>query len=158
MVITDHTTKAFDIDLQELTRMVAEMGGLAEKQVADAVDALARRDTDRAQQTVATDPDVDALQAEIEEKAVLTIARRQPMAAERGEMGGALRVSNALERIGVLAKNSGRGGMPLDGDFHPPKLTRGVEHVGSLVLPQLKGVLDSYARHDLKKALAVWNG
>ena len=42
MVITDHTTKAFDVDLQELTRMVAEMGGLAEKQVADAVDALAR--------------------------------------------------------------------------------------------------------------------
>ena len=53
MVITDHTTKAFDVDLQELTRMVAEMGGLAEKQVADAVDALARRDTDRAQRTVA---------------------------------------------------------------------------------------------------------
>ena len=84
MVITDHTTKAFDIDLQELTRMVAEMGGLAEKQVADAVDALARRDADRAQQTVATDPDVDALQAEIEEKAVLTIARRQPMGSTCG--------------------------------------------------------------------------
>src|SRR5260221_10493548 len=89
MVITDHTTKAFDVDLQELTRMVAEMGGLAEKQVADAVDALARRDTDRAQRTVAADPDIDALQAEIEEKAVLTIARRQPMALDlRAIIGG----------------------------------------------------------------------
>ena len=64
MVISDHTAKAFDIDLQELARLVAEMGGLAEKQVADAVDALARRDTERAQRTVAADPDIDALQAE----------------------------------------------------------------------------------------------
>ena len=158
MVISDHTTKAFDVDLQELTRMVAEMGGLAEKQVADAVDALVRRDTDRAQQTVATDPDVDALQAEIEEKAVLTIARRQPMAIDLREIVGALRVSNDLERIGDLAKNIGKRVMGLDGEFYPPKLIRGVEHMGSLVLTQLKEVLDSYARHDLKKALAVWNG
>ena len=80
MVMPEHTAKAFDVDLQELTRMVAEMGGLAERQIADAVDALARRDADRAQRTVAGDPSIDALQAEIEEKAVLTIARRQPMA------------------------------------------------------------------------------
>src|ERR1700757_3083967 len=158
MVITDHTTKAFDVDLQELTRMVAEMGGLAEKQVADAVDALARRDTDRAQRTVAADPDIDALQAEIEEKAVLTIARRQPMAVDLREIVGALRVSNDLERIGDLAKNIGKRVMALDGEFHPSKLIRGVEHMGALVLAQLKEVLDSYAGHDLKKALAVWNG
>src|SRR5713101_3030508 len=119
MVISDHTTKAFDIDLQELTRMVAEMGGLAEKQVAD---ALARRYADRAQRTVAADPDIDALQAEIEEKAVLTIARRQPMAVDLREIVGALRVSNDLERIGDLAKNIGKRGMGLDGEFHPPKL------------------------------------
>jgi phosphate transport system protein len=156
MVISDHTTKAFDIDLQELTRMVAEMGGLAEKQVADAVDALARRDTDRAQQTVAADPDIDALQAEIEDKAVLTIARRQPMAVDLREVVGALRVSNDLERIGDLAKNIGKRVMALDGEFYPPRLIRGVDHMGSLVLAQLKEVLDSYARHDLKKALAVW--
>src|SRR6266853_960836 len=105
MVISDHTTKAFDIDLQELTRMVAEMGGLAEKQVADAVDALAERDADRAQRTVAADPSIDALQRDIEEKAVLTIARRQPMAVDLREIVGALRVSNDLERIGDLAKN-----------------------------------------------------
>ena len=158
MVITDHTTKAFDIDLQELTRMVAEMGGLAEKQVADAVDALAHRDTDRAQQTVAADPDIDALQAQIEERAVLTIARRQPMAVDLREVVGALRVSNDLERIGDLAKNIGKRVLALDGEFHPAKLIRGVEHMGSMVLAQLKDVLDSYARHDLKKALAVWNG
>jgi len=154
----EHTAKAFDVDLQELTRMVAEMGGLAEKQIADAVDALARRDADRAQRTVASDPSIDALQAEIEERAVLTIARRQPMAVDLREIVGALRVSNDLERIGDLAKNIGKRVLALDGEFHPPKLIRGVEHMGALVLAQLKEVLDAYAGHDLKKAMVVWNG
>ena len=158
MVMPEHTAKAFDVDLQELTRMVAEMGGLAEKQIADAVDALARRDADRAQRTVASDPSIDALQAEIEERAVLTIARRQPMAVDLREIVGALRVSNDLERIGDLAKNIGKRVLALDGEFHPPKLIRGVEHMGALVLTQLKEVLDAYAGHDLKKALVVWNG
>jgi phosphate transport system protein len=158
MVMPEHTAKAFDIDLQELTRMVAEMGGLAERQVADSVDALALRDSERAQRTVAADPDIDALQQAIEEKAVLTIARRQPMAVDLREIVGALRVSNDLERIGDLAKNIGKRVLSLDGDFHPPKLIRGVEHMGALVLAQLKEVLDSYGSHDLKKALAVWNG
>src|SRR5437870_12834903 len=138
MVITDHTTKAFDVDLQELTRMVAEMGGLAEKQVADGVDALVRRDADRAQRTVATDPDIDALQHEIEEKAVLTIARRQPMAVDLREIVSALRVANDLERIGDLAKNIGKRVAALTGEFHPPKLLRGVEHMAAMVPAQAR--------------------
>jgi phosphate transport system protein len=154
----EHTAKAFDVDLQELTRMVAEMGGLAEKQIADSVDALVRRDADSAQQIVAADPSIDTLQREIEEKAVLTIARRQPMAVDLREIVGALRVCNDLERIGDLAKNIAKRVMALDGEFHPTKLIRGVEHMGALVLAQLKEVLDSYAGHDLKKALVVWNG
>ena len=63
-----HTTKAFDVDLQDLARMVAEMGGLAEKQVAESVDALAKRDVTLAQRVTAADVNVDALQHEIEEK------------------------------------------------------------------------------------------
>jgi phosphate transport system protein len=156
--MSEHTAKAFDIDLQEISRMVAEMGGLAEKQVADAIDGLARRDVERAQRTVSADFAIDALQRTIEEKAVLTIARRQPMAVDLREIVGALRVANDLERIGDLAKNIGKRVLALDSEFRPPKLIRGVEHMGGLVLAQLKEVLDSYASHDLQKALAVWNG
>jgi len=160
MVISDHTAKAFDIDLQELARLVAEMGGLAEKQVADAVDALAQRDADRA---VGLDPDVREPEhqdpaAFIAVGDVAERGRPPGTAVDLREIVGALRVSNDLERIGDLAKNIGKRVMALDGEFHPPKLIRGVEHMGSMVLAQLKEVLDSYARHDLKKALAVWNG
>src|SRR5262245_21453153 len=158
MVMPEHTAKAFDVDLQEISRMVAEMGGLAEKMVADSVDALSRRDTQSAQEIVAADPRIDALQHEIEEKAVLTIARRQPMAIDLRDVVGALRVANDLERIGDLAKNIAKRVLALDGEFHPTKLLRGVEHMGALVLSQLKEVLDGYASHDLSKALAVWNG
>ena len=156
-MVDHHTAKAFDVDLQDLARMVAEMGGLAEKQIADAVDALAERDAERAALVVAADTAIDALHRKIEEKAVLTIARRQPMAVDLREVVGALRVANDLERIGDLAKNIGKRAA-LTGDFHPQKLILGVEHMASMVLGQLKQVLDSYAAHDLEKALAVWNG
>jgi phosphate transport system protein len=153
-----HTAKAFDIDLQELSRMVAEMGGLAEKQVADAVDALAKRDTALATRVTAADVSIDELQHEIEEKAVLTIARRQPMAVDLRAIVGALRLANDLERIGDLAKNIGKRVIALNAEFPPPKLIRGVEHMSDLLLEQLKTVLDAYARRDVTRAMAVWRG
>jgi phosphate transport system protein len=158
MMMNEHTAKAFDGDLQELTRKVSEMGGLAEREIADAIQALTRRDADLAKRVVQTDPAIDALQQDIEEKAILTIARRQPMAVDLREIVAALRVSNDLERIGDLAKNIGKRVSALEGDFYPNKLLRGVEHMASLVLGQLKQVLDAYAGRDLDSALAVWKG
>ena len=155
--MSEHTAKAFDVDLQELDRMVAEMGGLAEQQIAESVAALTKRDLERARRVIAADERIDALQSEIEEKSVLTIARRQPMAVDLREVVSALRVANDLERIGDLAKNIGKR-VALTGDFHPVKLIRGVEHMAALVLAQLKEVLDAYSAHDLDKALAVWRG
>ena len=157
-MMAEHTIKAFDVDLQALASMVAEMGGLAEKQIADAVDALARRDGALAQRVIAIDPTVDNLQREIEEKAILTIARRQPMAVDLREIVGALRVANDIERIGDLAKNIAKRVIALGNEFYPQQVIRGVEHMADLVLGQLKEVLDAYARHDLDKAMAVWRG
>ena len=158
MMNDPHTVKAFDAELQDLSRMVAEMGGLAEKQIADSVDALARRDTTLAQRVIASDLNIDQLQREIEEKAVLTIARRQPMAVDLREVIGALRLANDLERIGDLAKNIAKRVVALNGEFPPPKLIRGVEHMADLLLQQLKAVLNAYARRDVAEALAVWRG
>ena len=154
----DHTTKAFDVDLQEITRKVAEMGGLAERQIADATRALVERDADLAERVIATDPTIDAMQHDIEEKSILTIARRQPMAIDLREIIGAMRVCNDLERIGDHAKHIGKRVVALDLDMHPQKLIRGVEHMASLVEALLKRVLDAYASHDVAAALAVWNG
>ncbi len=156
--MSDHTTKAFDVELRELTRMVKDMGQLAEKQIADALEALSNRDSELGQRTITLDLAIDALQREIEEKAVLTIARRQPMAVDLREIIGALRVANDLERIGDLAKNIGKRVFALAGDMHPAMLILGVERMGEAVLGQVQQVLDSYLHHQLDEALAVWNG
>jgi phosphate transport system protein len=156
--MTDHTAKAFDADLQGLSQLTAEMGGLVEKQVSDSISALARHDLAAAQQIVAIDNRIDVLQREIEEKGILTIARRQPMAVDLREIVAALRVSNDLERIGDLAKNIAKRVAALPDDVNLPKIIRGVEHMAELVLGQIKDVLDAYARRDLPKALGVWRG
>ena len=155
---TEHTAKAFDTDLQELTRLVAEMGGIAERMIVDSVDALIRRDVPLGQRVVAIDTELDALQKRIEERAMLTIARRQPMAVDLREIVGAMRVATDLERIGDLAKNMGKRVAALETDFHPLKLFRGLEHMTDLVQQQVKSVLDAYAAHDLPAAMAVWKG
>ena len=156
--MTDHTTKAFDTDLREITGMVAQMGHEVEKQIANALDALGNRDSDLAQRAIAVDTGIDALQHQIEEKAVLTIARRQPMAIDLREIIGAVRIANDLEQMGDLAKNIGKRVVPLSEDLHPANLMLGVERMGELVLGRIRQVLDSYANRDLDAALAVWNG
>ena len=154
----EHTMKAFDADLQDLSRMIAEMGGLAERLIGDAVDALSRHDSELAQSVIVLDGKIDSLQREVEEKAILTIARRQPMAVDLRDVVGALRVSNYLERIGDLAKNIAKRVIVLDAELPLQKVMRGVEHMTELVLTQIKDVLDSFARRDVGKALAVWRG
>ncbi len=154
----DHTTHAFDADLQEIARKVAEMGGLVEKQIADATHALLDRDVELAEHVIATDPLIDAMQRDIEDKAVLIIARRQPMAIDLREIVGAMRVCNDLERVGDHAKHIGKRVVALGGDIYPQTLIRGVDHMAELVLAQVKQVLDAYGSHDLQAALAVWKG
>src|SRR2546423_7463952 len=155
---SNHTAKAFDSDLQEWTRLVAEMGGLAERMIVDSVKALIRRDVALGQRVVAVDAEIDDLQHAIEERAVLTIARRQPMAVDLREIIGAMRIASDLERIGDLAKNMGKRVAALESDFQPLKLIRGLEHMTGLVQSQVKSVLDAYAAHDLPAAMGVWKG
>ena len=103
--MNQHTVRAYDKDLDLLERRIAEMGGLAEKMVIDAMDALGAADTTLAHHVVATDPRLDLLQREVEEQAILTIARRQPVAIDLREIIGAIEFAGDLERVGDLAKN-----------------------------------------------------
>jgi phosphate transport system protein len=152
----EHTIRAFDADLQELGRMIAEMGGLAERQISDSLEALSRHDAALAGTIVAIDGRIDVLQRDIEEKAILTLARRQPLAVDLRDIVGALRVSNDLERIGDLAKNIAKRVEAVAGELNLPTVMRGVEHMTEMALAQIKDVLDAYARRDAAKAMQVW--
>jgi phosphate transport system protein len=158
MIVSDHTTKVFDADLTKLTQKVAEMGGFAQKQITDSMDALARRDIVLAHQVVANDSIVDDLQRQIEEKAVETIALRQPMAIDLRALVAMLRISNDLERIGDLAKNIGKRTIAMGNEHSQRTLMRGLRHMGTLVVAQLAAVLDSFVDRSPLKALRVWQG
>jgi phosphate transport system protein len=158
MFMTDHTARAFDAELRDLQRMISEMGGLAEQQVSDAMEALSKQDTTLAQKVIEVDRRTDILQRDIEEKAVLTIARRQPMAIDLREIVAAMRLSIDLERVGDLAKNIAKRVVALGHEGRYPTLMRGIEHMAELVLAALKQVLDAYAQRDVEAALLVWRG
>ncbi len=154
--MSTHLTTAFDEELRELSSKLAEMGGIAERLVGESTDALVKRDTALAQKVISADANVDALQHEIEEKAILVIARRQPMAVDLREIVSALRIANDLERVGDLAKNTAKRVLALDGEYHAQKQLRGVKHMADMVLQQLKQVLDAYGARDVNRAVAVW--
>ncbi|MBB4041194.1 phosphate transport system protein [Microvirga flocculans] len=152
----EHIVSSYDTDLQALRQRIAEMGGIAEKMLVDSVSALARRDKPLAQTVIASDPRLDALHREVEESAILTIARRQPLAVDLRETISAIRIAGDVERIGDLAKNIAKRALAIGDDFQPHKIVVGLQHMNDLVLGQLKDVLDAYAQKDTEKALDVW--
>ena len=154
--MTDHIVTAFDAELKDLQRMIAEMGGLAEKMQSDAIDAISRQDKRLAQQIVATDPRLDQLQREVEEKAILTIARRQPMAVDLRDVIATIRIANDLERVGDLVKNVAKRILAMEGQFPPQKLLAGLNHMSLMALGQFKAVIDAYTQRDAQAALTVW--
>ena len=150
-----HTVSAYDDDLKAIARMVTEIGGLAERAVGDSVTALTRLDIDLARRVIAGDRELDRLQRDIEDKAILVIARRQPMASDLREIVGAMRIANDIERVGDLAKNIAKRAVAINGVFPHKQLINGVEHLSEIALQQLKMVLDSYASHNDQAANAV---
>ena len=158
MIVSEHTTRVFDTDLIKLTQLVAQMGGFAQKQVTDAIEALSRRDVVMARVVIAADATVDDLQRQIEEKAVATIALRQPMAVDLRALVAMLRIANDLERIGDLAKNIGKRVIAVSGESSQRTLMRGLRHMATLVVSQLAAVLDSFVDRNQAKALQVWQG
>lgn len=154
--MAEHIVSSYDNDLQGLRQRIAEMGGIAEKMLVDASISLVRHDKPLAQTVIAADRRLDALQREVEENAVLTIARRQPLAIDLRETISAIRISGDVERIGDLAKNIAKRALAIGDDFKPQKIVVGLRHMIDLVLGQLKDVLDAYAQRDTAKAIDVW--
>jgi phosphate transport system protein len=154
--MTDHTVASFDTELKDLKRLIAEMGGIAEKMQSDVVDALQRQDMRIAQSIITADLRLDQLQREVEEKAITTIARRQPMAVDLRDIVATIRIANDLERVGDLVKNVAKRVLAMEGQFPPQKLLTGLNHMSLAALQQFKRVIDAYTQRDAQAALDVW--
>jgi phosphate transport system protein len=152
----EHTVKAYGEELNNLSADVVRLGGLAEAQVSDCVEAFARRDLGVAQAVIERDDKLDNLEAEIERKAIRLIALRQPVAQDLRRTVSAMKFAAQLERCGDLAKNIAKRGLILAEAEPLTPLTRSIERMGNLVAGRLKDVLDAYTSGNLDRAVAVW--
>jgi phosphate transport system protein len=150
----DHIVKSFGDELERIDQLIVEMGGLAETQLASAIRALVRRDTDLADEVRASDVRMDDLEREINDRIIRILALRQPMAADLRVAIAALKISNELERIGDYAKNVAKRSLVLvQSPAMSPTLT--ISRMGTLVQSMIKNVLDAYVARDAAGAEEV---
>lgn len=154
--MNDHTVKAYAEELQHITAVVVRMGGLAEAQVAEALEAFARRDAAMARAVVERDSRVDALQKEVERRAIRLLVLRQPVASDMRQTISAFKVAMSLERTADLAKNIAKRSLQLADIVPDLKLMEAIDRMGRLVLSRLKEVLDAFADNEIERAIRVW--
>lgn len=152
--MVDHTVKAFDSEIGQLRGLVAEMGGLAEVAIRDAIQALTNHDEDLARQVVAADAKLDALEAEVDRLAVRTIALRAPMADDLRDVIAALKISGVIERIGDYAKNIAKRVGAMDGRNKVEPITL-VPAMAEIAEGMVRDVLNAYGSRDAALAVEV---
>jgi len=153
--LPEHIVRSYDEELRRLRDMTARMGGLAERQVADATRALVRRDTTLAAEVVQRDVQIDQLEREIETFCVRLLALRQPVASDLRVIVAAMKLSNDLERIGDYAANAAKraivlASLPSIGSLN------GFERMAHLVQENLKAAMDAFVNDDAEAAERVW--
>jgi phosphate transport system protein len=148
---SQHTVRSYDEELNFLVKKIAEMGGHAERMIDQSVKALVTSDERLARNIINDDRFLDDAQRDIDEKAIMTIAKRQPMASDLREIIGAIRISGDLERIGDMGKNIAKRSFAVSESRHPVKLYRSLEALTELALTQLKDVLDCYASRSIDR-------
>jgi phosphate transport system protein len=152
--MTDHTVKAFDEDINSLRALIAEMGGLTEDAIDNAVKALSTRNEDLAHRVIEGDKRVDELDARIEKLAVQTIALRAPLADDLREIIAALKISGIVERMGDYAKNIAKRVETIKSPSTVEPLSL-LPSMAEIVREMAKGALDAYVARDPVKALQV---
>ncbi len=149
-----HIVSGFDNDLAQLERKVLEMGGLAEAQLRDAMEALVRQDAEAAENIIRRDSDIDECERKIEASALSIIARRQPMANDLRYVFGNVKIAGSLERIGDYAKNIAKRSLVLT--RANIQIPHDMAALGALAQRTVRDVMDSFTTRDAHKAEMVW--
>ncbi|MFZ4604838.1 MAG: phosphate signaling complex protein PhoU [Caulobacter sp.] len=155
--MNEHIVRSYEDELNQLAAEVVRMGGLAEAQVNDSIQAFARRDVPLAQAMISRDGKLDTMEAEIERAAIRMIALRQPMANDLRRTMAAMKIAMNLERCGDLAKNIGKRTLILAEAEPAGPVTRSIERMGKLVASRLKEVIDAYTASEVDRAVSVWS-
>jgi phosphate transport system protein len=145
--MAEHTVKAFDEDITRLRGLIAEMGGLAEVAIQEAMQALVTGDEELAAGVVERDLKLDRLESEVDELAVRVIALRAPMADDLREIIAALKIAGVVERIGDYAKNIAKRVGRIEGRNRFEPLTL-IPAMGDVCVEMVHDVLTAFAARD----------
>jgi phosphate transport system protein len=153
--MNEHISSAYDRDLEGITTLIMQMGGLVEEAIIRAANSLANRDVELAEAVRKADKAIDDLEEQINEEAARMIALRAPVSKDLRTILSVLRLSASLERIGDYAKNIAKRTSvlvemnPVSGaDTALRRMAREVEQM-------LKDTLDAYVRGDAELAEVV---
>jgi phosphate transport system protein len=151
----EHIVRSFALELERLSNLITQMGGVAEAQIASAVKAVAKRDIDLASHVMQNDSRLDEYEREIDAEAVRLLALRQPMARDLREIVAALKIAADIERIGDYAANIAKRSLAL-AQVPMVRPVAAIPRMGHLVEIIVKEVLDAYIERDVEKAIAAW--
>lgn len=154
--MAEHTVKAFDEDITRLRGLVAEMGGLAELSVAEAMDALVNGNQDLALGVIARDKRIDQLEGEVDRLSVRVLALRAPMADDLREVIAAMKIAAVIERIGDYAKNIAKR-VPMihaEGEERIEAVSI-LPAMGQIAADMVRAALDAFSARDAKAAAEV---
>jgi len=153
---TEHIVKAYDEELRTLHNFIVRMGGMVESQIAGAIQALVRRDSELAQTLIKVDDKIDDLNFDVDSFATRMLALRQPVAEDLRNVVGALKISSDLERMADYATNVAKRAVALAA-MPPVKPLYTIPRMSRLVQEMLRDVLDAYVRGDVDTAIDVWH-
>lgn len=153
----EHISQKFNQDLEAIRTALLEMGGVAEKQVADSIRALVEANSDIAQQVIRMEDDIDRREIQIDEECTKILARRQPAASDLRLVLAVSKINLDLERVGDEASKIAEAAIALCEQGESPRGYIEIRHIGSGVHKMIHDALDAFARFDIDLALRVLN-
>ncbi len=153
--IGHHISQQYNEELEDLRNRVLAMGGMVEKQIADAVEALAEGDVELADHVITSDYEVNAMEVSIDEECTLILARRQPAASDLRLIVAVIKTITDLERIGDQAEKVAHMALRLANAERPKNNYHEILNMGRHVKEMLHSALDAFARLDIDAAVQV---
>jgi phosphate transport system protein len=154
MATRAHIDRHYDEELQGLRRHLLEMGGLVEKQIADAIRALVERDDEFARLIIERDRTVNRMEVQIDDLCLRLLALHQPAARDLRLITTALKITTDLERAGDMAENICERVLEL---CREPQLKPLIDlpRMAAIAQGMLRQSLDAFVREDTELALQV---
>lgn len=151
-----HISSQFDAELNVATSRLMEMGGMVESQMRLAMEALKNFDTERAQEVLKIESEVNAFEVEIDREISSIISRRQPTARDLRLLIAISKATTNLERAGDEASRIARMVQSIMHDGVPRPLPVGdLQLAFELAMIQMRKALDAFARMDAHMALEI---